>query len=492
MTVRTRFAPSPTGYMHVGNLRTALYAFLLARKHRGTFILRIEDTDQEREVPGAVEIIYHTLRQAGLLWDEGPDIGGPYGPYIQSQRKEIYRKYAEELVEKGHAYYCFCDKERLDAVRKRQEAQGKQPKYDGHCRSLSVAEREKLIAAGTPWVIRQRIPDGGTTSFKDEVFGEITVENDTLDDNVLLKSDGLPTYNFANVVDDHLMHITHVIRGIEYLSSAPKYNLLYTAFGWEIPIYVHCPPVMRDAQRKLSKRDGDASYQDFIDKGYLTEALINYLALLGWSPGTDREKFTLEELIEAFDISGISKSPAIFDPVKLSWLNGEYIRSLTPEQFLEKAAPFIRQAVKREDVPLAAIAAVLHERTEKLSDIPPQLDFIDTLPDYPVTLFVHKKSKTTLENSLTSLRAAREVLSALPENEWREEKIREVLLATVERLGVKNAVMLWPVRIAIAGKEFTPGGAIEIAYILGKSEVLRRIDRGIAKLEAAHSSPEGV
>jgi len=483
MPVRTRFAPSPTGYMHVGNLRTALYAFLLARKHKGTFILRIEDTDQEREVPGAVDLIYHTLRQARLFWDEGPDVGGPYGPYIQSQRKAIYREYAEKLVESGHAYYCFCDKERLDAVRKRQEAEGRQPKYDGHCRHLSRAERDKLIAEGKPWVIRQRIPDGGTTTFKDEVFGEITVENDTLDDNVLLKSDGLPTYNFANVVDDHLMRITHVIRGIEYLSSAPKYNLLYTAFGWEIPVYVHCPPVMRDAQRKLSKRDGDASYQDFIDKGYLTEALINYLALLGWSPGTDREKFTLDELIDAFDISGISKSPAIFDPVKLTWLNGEYIRALTPAQFLEKATPFIRQTVKREDVPLAAIAAVLHERTEKLSDIPPQLDFIDNLPDYPAELFVHKKSKTTFENSLTSLRAAREALAAIPDASWNDETIRATLLKLAETLGVKNAIVLWPVRIALSGKEFTPGGAIEIAHILGKNDALRRIDNGIQKLE---------
>ncbi len=485
MTVRTRFAPSPTGYMHVGNLRTALYAFLLARKHKGTFILRIEDTDQEREVPGAVDLIYHTLRQAGLFWDEGPDVGGPYGPYIQSQRKTIYREYAEKLVEAGHAYYCFCDKERLDAVRKRQEAEGKQPKYDGHCRHLSSTERDKLIAGGTPWVIRQRIPDSGTTTFTDEVFGEITVENSTLDDNVLLKSDGLPTYNFANVVDDHLMRITHVIRGIEYLSSAPKYNLLYTAFGWEIPRYVHCPPVMRDAQRKLSKRDGDASYQDFIDKGYLTEALINYLALLGWSPGTDREKFTLDELIDAFDISGISKSPAIFDLVKLTWLNGEYIRTLTPDQFLEKATPFIRQAVTREDVPLAAIAAVLHERTEKLADIPPQLDFIDRLPDYPVDLFVHKKSKTTFENSLTSLRAAREALAAIPADSWNDDTIRATLLKLAETLGVKNAVVLWPVRIALSGKEFTPGGAIEIAHILGKDEALRRIDHGMEKLARA-------
>jgi len=468
--------------MHVGNLRTALYAYLLARKHNGVFILRIEDTDQEREVAGAVDIIYHTLRQVGLLWDEGPDVGGPCGPYIQSERKPIYREYADKLVESGHAYYCFCDKERLDMMRKRQEAEGKQPKYDGHCRTLSREEREELIAGGRSWVIRQRIPDEGMTTFKDEVFGEITVENATLDDNVLLKSDGLPTYNFANVVDDHLMGISHVIRGIEYLSSSPKYNLLYTAFGWEIPKYVHCPPVMRDAQKKLSKRDGDASYQDFIDKGYLNEALINYLALLGWNPGNDREKFTLPELIEAFSIEGISRSPAIFDPVKLAWLNGEYLRALTPEEFTAKAIPFIRKTVKREDVPLPAIAAVLHQRTEKLSDIPPQLDFIDTLPAYSKELFLHKKSKTTFENSLASLRAAREALAAIPPENWDHATLHATLMGLVEKLGVKNAIVLWPVRVALSGKEFTPGGGIEIAHILGKDEALHRLDAGIEKL----------
>ncbi|HSA32786.1 MAG TPA: glutamate--tRNA ligase [bacterium] len=482
MTVRTRFAPSPTGYMHVGNLRTALYAYLLAKKHNGVFILRVEDTDQEREVAGAVDIIYHTLRQVGLLWDEGPDVGGPCGPYIQSERKPIYREYADKLVESGHAYYCFCDKERLDMMRKRQEAEGKQPKYDGHCRTLSREKREEFIAGGRPWVIRQRIPDEGMTTFKDEVFGEITVENATLDDNVLLKSDGLPTYNFANVVDDHLMGITHVIRGIEYLSSSPKYNLLYTAFGWEIPKYVHCPPVMRDAQKKLSKRDGDASYQDFIDKGYLNEALINYLALLGWNPGNDREKFTLTELIEAFSIEGISRSPAIFDPVKLAWLNGEYLRALTPEEFTAKATPFIRKTVKREDVPLPAIAAVLHQRTEKLSDIPPQLDFIDALPAYSKELFLHKKSKTTFENSLASLRAARDALAAIPAEQWDHATIHAALMGLVEKLGVKNAIVLWPVRVALSGKEFTPGGGIEIAHILGKDEALRRLDAGMEKL----------
>ncbi len=485
MIVRTRFAPSPTGYMHVGNLRTALYAYLLARKHGGTFILRIEDTDQEREVAGAVDIIYSTLRQTGLLWDEGPDKGGPCGPYVQSERKPIYRQHADMLVDGGHAYYCFCDKERLDLMRKRQEAEGKQPKYDGHCRTLPRVEREKLIAAGKPWVIRQRIPDGGTTTFKDEVFGEITVENDTLDDNVLLKSDGLPTYNFANVVDDHLMGISHVIRGMEYLSSSPKYNLLYTAFGWDIPKYVHCPPVMRDAQRKLSKRDGDASYQDFIDKGYLNEAVMNYLALLGWSPGTDREKFTLAELAEVFDITGISKSPAIFDPVKLAWLNGEYLRALTPEEFTAKALPFIKQAVKREDVAFSTIAAVLHQRTEKLSDIPPQLDFIDTLPDYSPEMFIHKKSKTTFESSLASLKAAREALDTIPEGGWDHATLHAALMGLVEKLGVKNAIVLWPVRVALSGKEFTPGGGIEIAHIIGRNETLSRLERGISLLEGA-------
>ena len=377
--VRTRFAPSPTGYMHIGNLRTALYAYLIAKHNGGDFILRIEDTDQERYVDGAVDLIYRTMAETGLVHDEGPDIGGAYGPYVQSERLGIYREYAKKLVELGGAYYCFCDKERLDALRAQQEAAKLMPKYDGHCARLSKEEIEEKLKSGVPYVIRQKIPRRGTTTFYDEIYGKISVDNATLDDNILLKSDGYPTYNFANVIDDHLMNITHIIRGSEYLSSTPKYNLLYEAFGWEIPTYIHVSPVMRDAHKKLSKREGDASYEDFINKGYLKEAVLNYIALLGWSPGGEKEIFNLQEMIEAFDIKGISKSPAIFDPQKLDWLNGEYIRKLTPEAFYEKALPYLKQGIKREDIDLAKVAKLLHDRCEKLSDIPEQLDFIDVL-----------------------------------------------------------------------------------------------------------------
>lgn len=482
-TVRTRFAPSPTGYMHVGNLRTALYAYLLAKKHNGKFILRIEDTDQERFVEGAIELIYHTIAETGLIHDEGPDIGGPFGPYTQSERMPIYAKHAKELIEKGHAYYCFCSKDRLDLIRKQADAGGVPPKYDGHCSRLSVEEIKKNLDSGIPYVIRQKIPSAGTTTFVDEVFGEITVDNSTLDDNVLLKSDGMPTYNFANVVDDHLMEITHVIRGSEYLSSTPKYNLLYSAFGWEIPKYVHASAVMRDATHKLSKRDGDASYQDFIDKGYLKEALVNYIALLGWNPGDDREKFTMDEMIAAFSITGISKSPAIFDVNKLNWLNGLYIRELTLEAFAKKAEPFIRKTVKRPDADMLKIAYALHTRTEKLSDIPPLLDFIDNLPEYSTDIYIHKKSKTTLENSLASLKAAVPVIESI--TEWNHQNLHDHLIALVEKLAVKTAVVLWPLRVALSGKEFTPGGGIEIADILGKEESLIRLKKGIELLEKA-------
>ena len=392
--VRTRFAPSPTGYMHIGNLRTALYAYLLAKANGGDFILRIEDTDQERYVDGAVDLIFKTMKETGLIHDEGPDIGGPYGPYIQSERRNIYKEYAQKLVELGGAYYCFCDKERLDALRAQQEAAKVMPKYDGHCARLSKEEIEEKLAAGVPYVIRQKIPRRGTTTFHDEIFGKITVDNATLDDNVLLKSDGLPTYNFANVIDDHLMNITHIIRGSEYLSSTPKYNLLYEAFGWEIPTYIHVSPVMKDAHKKLSKREGDASYEDFINKGYLKDAIINYIALLGWSPGGEQEIFTMDELIKAFNLEGISKSPAIFDVQKLNWLNGEYIRKMSSEEFHEMALPYIRQAVKNEAVDTRKISDLLHQRCEKLSDIPEQIDFFDTLPEYSPELYCHKKMKT--------------------------------------------------------------------------------------------------
>lgn len=475
--VRTRFAPSPTGYMHIGNLRTALYAYLLAKADGGDFILRIEDTDQERYVDGAVDLIYKTLKETGLVHDEGPDIGGDFGPYIQSERRDLYRKYAEELVQKGGAYYCFCEKERLEELRKRQEVSKVPPKYDKHCMFLTPEEVQEKLDAGVPYVIRQNIPQDGTTTFEDAVFGTITVDNATLDDNVLLKSDGLPTYNFANVVDDHLMGITHVIRGSEYLSSTPKYNLLYDAFGWEKPKYIHCSPVMRDAQHKLSKRDGDASYEDFIQKGYLKDAIINYIALLGWSPGTEQEIFSMDELIKAFDVSGISKSPAIFDVQKLDWLNGEYIRAMSLEDFHQHALPFYEKAVQRKDIDLLDVSRVLHTRTVKFSDIPEQIDFLDALPAYEPALYCHKKMKTNEENSLESLKEILPVLEGL--TEWTQEGIHEALFALIEKLGVKNGIILWPLRVAVSGKAFTPGGGVELSHILGKEETLSRVKKGI-------------
>ena len=464
--VRTRFAPSPTGYMHVGNLRTALFAYLVAKSNNGRFLLRIEDTDQERQVEGAVEIIYKTLKETGLQWDEGPDIGGPVGPYIQSQRMGMFKKYAEQLVESGHAYYCFCDKERLDEVRKVQEASGMAPRYDGHCRNLSKEEVAEKLAAGIPYVIRQKVPTEGTVTFHDEVYGDVTVECSTLDDQILIKGDGMPTYNFANVVDDHTMGITHVIRGNEYLSSAPKYNLLYEAFGWEIPKYIHCAPVMRDATHKLSKRHGDASYEDLVQMGFLTPAILNYIALLGWSPKGDQEIFSLEELVKIFDISGITKSPAIFDMQKLRYINGEYIRKLSPEEFYEKALPWIRKTVKSETADLRELCTVLQTRCEALSDIPEQVDFIDALPDYDIELYTSKKMKTTPETAREALTAVLPILESLPE--WNAEAIHAALFAEIEKLGVKNGWLLYPLRVAVSGKQFTPGGGIELAVVLGK------------------------
>ncbi len=479
--VRTRFAPSPTGYMHVGNLRTALYAYLTAKSMGGKMILRIEDTDQERQVEGAVDIIYNTMRDTGLLWDEGPDIGGPVGPYVQSERIGIYKEYALKLVELGAAYYCFCDKERLEEVRELQKASGIAPQYDRHCRNLTPEEVQAKLDAGEPYVIRQKVPLEGTTTFDDVVYGSITVENSTLDDQILLKADGFPTYNFANVVDDHLMGITHVIRGSEYLSSAPKYNLLYEAFGWEIPIYMHCPPVMKDATHKLSKRNGDASYQDLVAQGYLKEAILNYILLLGWSPKSEKEVFSLPEMIEAFDIHGISKSPAIFDTVKLRFLNGEYIRALTPEQFHDMALPWIRKGVKREDVDTKLIASLLQPRCEVLGDIPEQLDFIDELPDYSTDLYVSKKMKTNEETSLEILRQILPVMEAM--DDFSDEAVHTAMFDLIAKLGVKNGYLLWPLRIALSGKQFTPGGGVEIAAILGKEESLKRLKKGIEKLE---------
>ncbi|MEG2125306.1 MAG: glutamate--tRNA ligase [Hydrogenoanaerobacterium sp.] len=477
--VRTRFAPSPTGYMHVGNLRTALYAYLTAKAANGKFLLRIEDTDQERFVDGSLDIIYNTLRETGLLWDEGPDIGGPVGPYVQSERMGMFKEYALKLVENGSAYYCFCEKERLEEVRVLQKASGQITHYDGHCRDLSAEETAKLLAAGTPYVIRQRMPKTGTTTFNDEIFGNISVENEALDDQILIKTDGMPTYNFANVVDDHLMCISHVIRGNEYLSSTPKYNLLYEAFGWEVPKYIHCPPVMKDSTHKLSKRNGDASYEDLIAQGYLKDAVLNYIALLGWSPKGDREIFKLDELIKEWDISGISKSPAIFDIQKLSYINGEYLKMMSLDEFHKLALPWIKQGVKR-DCDTMLIAKMLQPRTEVLHDIPAQLDFLDELPDYTTELYVHKKMKTTEANSLEALKEVLPVLDAL--DDYSEEGVHAALFAVIERLGVKNGLILWPVRVALSGKQFTPGGGVEICALLGKEESLRRIKKGIELL----------
>lgn len=475
--VRTRFAPSPTGYMHVGNLRTALYTWLIARHNHGVFILRIEDTDQGRLVEGATDVIYRTMAECGLDHDEGPDVGGPVGPYVQSERRDLYLPFAQLLVEKGAAYYCFCEKAESE------EDSGEFERSDDPCRSLSAEEVAANLAAGKPYVIRQRIPHEGATTFHDVSFGDITVENKTLDDQVLLKRDGLPTYNFANVVDDHLMGITHVVRGSEYLSSAPKYNLLYEAFGWEIPTYVHCSPVMRDQHNKMSKRHGDPSYEDLKAQGYLTDAILNYVTLLGWSPKGERseqEIFTMDELVEAFDIAGISKSPAIFDIEKLTYFNATYLRRLTPEAFAQVAEPYIRQSVKNPAIDVSAIAALLQARCERLTDIPEKVDFFDTLPDYGVECFTNKKSKTNSEVSLAMLQAAVPALESLPA--WTDEAIHDCLVSLAEQLGVKNATLMWPVRIAAAGKLVTPGGAVEICRILGKDETLRRLRLGMEKL----------
>jgi len=468
--------------MHVGNLRTALYAYLLAKKHGGTFILRIEDTDQGRLVEGAADIIYSTLKETGLYWDEGPDVGGPVGPYIQSERMGMYMGYAERLIASGHAYRCFCGKERLEEVKRVQAASGIPPKYDGHCSRLTPAEIQQKLDAGIPYVIRQKIPEGGSTSFNDLVFGDITVDNASLDDQVLIKTDGMPTYNFANVVDDHTMGITHVIRGSEYLSSTPKYNLLYEAFGWDLPVYIHCSPVMKTSTQKLSKRDGDASYQDLVAKGYLKDAVLNYIALLGWSPKGEQEIFTLPEMVEAFDVEGISKSPAIFDVQKLNYINGEYIRRLSLDEFARKAEPWIRQTVKREDVDIQLIAQVLQARCELLSDIPEQVDFIDALPEYDTAMYTHKKMKTNAETSLEALKAVLPVLEDIPEDSFTAGAVHEGLFALIEKLGVKNGYILWPVRVAVSGKQFTPGGGVELCAILGKAKSIARVKKGIEKL----------
>ena len=485
MAIRTRFAPSPTGYMHIGNLRTALYAYLVAKKDPdGVFILRIEDTDQGRLVEGATDIIYETLKQCGLKHDEGPDVGGPVGPYVQSDRVKsgLYMKYAKELIAKGGAHYCFCDEDMINAQRELQEARGESFKYDDPCKKLSIEECENRIANGEKFVIRQTIPETGTTSFEDEVFGKITVDNETLDEQILIKSDGFPTYNFANVVDDHLMGITDVVRGMEYLSSTPKYNLIYDAFGWDIPRYIHCPPVMKDEHHKLSKRNGDASFQDLVAKGYLPGAILNYIALLGWSPEEDKEIFTLDELVKAFNVKHIGKMGAIFDPEKLKWINGMWLRNMDLDSYYDLVKPYIDEAVKG-DFDGKKIAAILQQRAQTLNEIPGMLDFFDTFPSYDSSLYVNKKMKTDEAVSLESLKACYELLESMDEADWNQEDLHTQLLALPKKMGRKNGQVLFPLRLAITGKQFTPGGAIEIADILGKKETLRRLDLSIKQLE---------
>lgn len=478
-TVRTRYAPSPTGFMHVGNLRTALYEYLIAKSQGGRFILRIEDTDQQRYVEGAVDVIYDTLKTAGLSHDEGPDIGGDFGPYVQSERRGMYLPYAEQLIKEGKAYRCFCPKERLEALQEGSVGGG----YDRHCRDLPQAEIDRLLKEGVPYVIRQKMPLDGSTTFEDAVYGSITVENSELQDQILIKTDGYPTYNFANVIDDHTMGITHVVRGSEYLSSTPKYNLLYQAFGWEIPTYVHLPLIMGKNEdgsvSKLSKRHGATGFADLIDDGYLPQAIINYIALLGWCPKDNQEIFTLPELCKVFSIDGISKSPAVFDYDKLSWFNGEYIKAMPLEQFAEIAAPYFKQALSDKPFDYIKLASILQQRVTKLTQIPEMIGFFAQQPEYGKELFINKKSRTTLENSPVMLSAVIEALEKLPQ--WNHSAIHDCLLGLAQRLEVKNGTVMWPARIAVSGKTVTPGGAVEIIDILGREESLRRMKQGLAK-----------
>ncbi len=480
-TVRTRFAPSPTGFMHIGNLRTALYEYLVAKSQGGDFVLRIEDTDRERYVEGAVDIIYNTLRVAGLQHDEGPDKPGEYGPYVQSERLNMYKPYAEQLIEQGKAYRCFCTKERLDSLKDDETPGGG---YDRHCRDLPQEEIDRLLAEGVPYVIRQKMPLEGSTTFTDAVFGEITVENSELQDQILIKTDGYPTYNFANVIDDHTMNITHVVRGCEYLSSTPKYNLLYEAFGWEVPTYIHLPLIMgKDAEgnvAKLSKRHGSTGFEDLIKEGYLPQAIINYVALLGWCPSDNQEMFTLDELTKAFNISGISKSPSIFDYDKLEWFNGEYIRKMSPEEFTSYAMPYYKEAVTSRELPWDKLCGILQQRVTKFTQIPEMIDFFDKLPEYDAEMFVNKKSKTNLENAPVMLKAVTDKLTAL--ESWDKDSIHDCLINLAQKLEVKNGTVMWPARIAAAGKKVTPGGAVEILEILGRDEALARLNLGLEKL----------
>ena len=481
--IRTRYAPSPTGRMHVGNLRTALYAYLIAKHENGDFILRIEDTDQERYVEGAVDIIYRTLENTGLLHDEGPDKDGGVGPYVQSDRQKqgIYLQYAKQLIEKGEAYYCFCDKERLASLT--QTVAGKEINvYDKHCLHLSKEEVEANLAAGKPYVIRQNNPTEGQTTFHDDIYGDITVDNAELDDMILIKSDGYPTYNFANVVDDHLMGITHVVRGNEYLSSSPKYNRLYDAFGWEVPEYVHCPLITDESHQKLSKRCGHSSYEDLIEQGFLSEAIVNFVALLGWSPEDNEEIFSLDELVKRFDYHHLSKSPAVFDYTKLKWMNGEYLKAMDFDRFYGMAEPYLKEAVTK-DYDLKKIAAMVKTRIEIFPDIKEHVDFFDELPAYDVAMYTHKKMKTNAETSLAVLKDLLPHLEA--QDDYTNDALYATLSAYVEEKGYKNGYVMWPVRTAVSGKQMTPGGATELMEVLGKEESLARICKGIEMLEKA-------
>ncbi len=481
--VRTRYAPSPTGRMHVGNLRTALYEFLIAKHAGGDFILRIEDTDQGRLVEGAVDIIYRTMAETGLIHDEGPDKDKGFGPYVQSERMAtgVYMKYAKQLVEQGDAYYCFCTKERLESLTSTVGGETI-TKYDKHCLNLSKEEVEANLAAGMPFVIRQNIPAEGTTTFTDAIYGDITVDNSELDDQILIKSDGFPTYNFANVIDDHLMQITHVVRGNEYLSSTPKYTRLYQAFGWEEPVYVHCPLITNEEHQKLSKRSGHSSFEDLVEQGFVSEAIVNFMALCGWSSAENKEIMSLAELIEEFDYTKISKSPAVFDMVKLKWMNGEYLKAMDPEKYYKLALPYVEKAVTK-DYDKKAIADLVKTRIETLCDIPEKIDFFEELPEYDVEMYTHKKMKTNSENSLVALKDLLPRLEAL--DTFNEDNIQALVAAYVEEKEIKNGIALWPLRTAVSGKQMTPGGAYEIMTILGKDESLARIRKGIEKLEAA-------
>ena len=483
--VRTRFAPSPTGRMHVGNLRTALYAYLITKHEGGDFILRIEDTDQERYVEGAVDIIYRTLAETGLIHDEGPDKDGGCGPYVQSERqaKGIYLEYAKKLIEKGEAYYCFCDKERLESLKT--TVAGKEISiYDKHCLHLSKEEVEEKLASGIPYVIRQNNPTEGTTTFEDEIYGDITVDNAELDDMILIKSDGYPTYNFANVVDDHLMGITHVVRGNEYLSSSPKYNRLYEAFGWEVPVYIHCPLITDENHQKLSKRCGHSSFEDLVEQGFLTEAIVNFVALLGWSPADNQEIMSLDELVAKFDYHHMSKSPAVFDYTKLKWMNGEYIKKMDFDAFYEKALPYIKEVITK-DYDLKKIAKMVQTRIEIFPDIREHIDFFEELPEYDTSMYTHKKMKTNAE---TSLEVLTEVLPILEkQDDYSNDALYAALLKYVEEKGCKNGYVMWPIRTAVSGKQMTPGGATELMEVLGKEESLNRIRKGIELLQAAQA-----